>query len=163
VWDSQKLALELQAESSRLLAQEHLPSRWNSELRVVKSGIDVFPWELAYLPANDLPWRPSLVLQHYSAYTHSLDQAMAESIGSPSGPSALLIAFIGLSGRQPLLDTPLTFRTILADYEPVETDYNRNLLWVRRRPNEDGPASPSQRIDSTTIRFGEWVTPPNSP
>src|SRR4029077_2305947 len=127
--------LDFQTDSSRNLAQERLSARWNAELSGIKGGIDVFPWELTYLPANDLTWRPSLVLQHYSAYTHSLDQAMAERLGSLKGPSAILMEFTALSGRHMLLDTPLTFRRILADYEPAETDYSRNLVWVRRRPN----------------------------
>ncbi len=162
VWDSKKLALDLQADSSRNLAEERLSARWNAELRGIKGGIDVFPWELTYLPANDLPWRPSIVLQQYAAYTHPLDEAMAERLRSLSGPSALLMEFTGLSGRHMLLDTPLTFRRILADYEPGETDYSRNLVWVRRRPGGSVPAGDNQLIGSAQIRFNEWVTPPTS-
>jgi hypothetical protein len=98
-------------------------------------------------------------LQQYLAYTHSLDQAMAERLGSMSGPSALLMEFAGLGGRHMLLDTPLTFRRILAGYEPVEIDYTRNLLWVRRRASARNP-NDAQLVGSTRIRFGEWVTPP---
>jgi hypothetical protein len=162
VWDSKRLALSLQAESTGLLAEERLPARWASGLHAGQGGVDILPWELSYLPANDLPWRPSLVLQQYSAYTHSLDQAMEEHLGSQGGPSDLLIEFAGLAGRQILLDTPLTFRRIFADYEPVETDYSRNLLWIRRRASRRPLAGETQLVHSTRIRFGEWVTPPKS-
>jgi hypothetical protein len=161
-WDSKKLALELQTESARHLAPERLPARWDTGLRALIGGVDVFPWELSYLPANDLPWNPSFILQHYQADTHSIDQAMAERLGSRSGPSALLIEFLGFSGRHMLLDTPLAFRQILACYEPVETDYSRNLLWIRRRVNGCAPGDNLRLGDSARIRFGEWVTPPKS-
>jgi hypothetical protein len=161
-WHSKQLALELGTESGHHLAQERLPTRWSAGLRALKGGVDVFPWELTYLPANDLPWNPSLVMQQYSAYTHSLDQAMAERLGSQSGPSALLLEFIGLNGRNMLLDTPLAFRRILAAYELVETDYSRNLLWIRRRLNRPALTDNLRFGDSTRMRFAEWVTPPKS-
>ncbi len=161
VWDSEKLAQEFQIASSQILAQEHLPARWVADLKSLPGGVDVFPWELTYLPANDLPWRPSLVLQHYSAYTHALDQAMADTLGSQSGPSALLLEFTGLSGRHMLTDTPLTFRRILADYEAVDTDYSRNLLSIRRRANPPARALNTPVIPSTRIGFDEWVTLPH--
>ena len=159
-WNWKRLTLELEAESTRHLAPEVLPARWKAGLKASESGVDVYPWELSYLPANDLSWRPSLVLQHYQTDTHSLDQAMADRLGTQNGPSALLMEFTGMQGRQMLLDTPQVFRRILADYEPVETDYSRNLLWVRRRAG--GPASiANARIAGPTrIRFGDWVTPP---
>jgi hypothetical protein len=161
-WNSKQLTHELQAESPLHLAEERLPARWGAGLRAAEGGVDVFPSELSYLPANDLPWSPSLVLQQYSAYTHSLDQAMAERLGSPSGPSALLLEFngFGWQGPQMLLDTPLAFRRIFADYEPVETDDSRNLLWIRRRANGRDPTAAAQLMGSTRVRFGEWVTPP---
>jgi hypothetical protein len=163
IWNSKQLAIELQNESSHLLAQERLPARWNAELKALKGGVDVFPWELTYLPANDLRWNPSFILQHYQAVTHSLDQAMAERLGSQSGPAALLMEFTTLHGRHMLLDTPLAFRRILNDYELVEGDYSRNLLWVRRRANARALTDQAELIGSTQIRFGEWVTPPKSP
>ncbi len=162
MWNSEQLTLELRTESPGHLAEERLPARWDAGLGAVKGGIDVFPWELSYLPANDLPWRPTLALQQYLGYTHSLDQAMAERLGSQSGPSALLMEFGGFGGRHMMLDSPLAFQRILANYEPIETDYTRNLLWVRRR--EGGPSPDSDRlVGSNRIQFGEWVTPPNSP
>jgi hypothetical protein len=163
VWDSEQLAQELQTASAQNLAQEHLSAKWVAGLKPLPGGVDVFPWELTYLPANNLLWRPSLVLQQYSAYTHALDLAMAERLGSQSGPSALLLEFTGLSGRLLLTDTPLTFRRILADYEAVDTDYTRNLLWIRRRASPPAPELTGAAIPATRIGFDEWITPPPSP
>jgi hypothetical protein len=159
-WNWKALTLELQAESRRRLAPESLPARWKAGLRASEGGVDVYPWELTYIPANDLVWRPSLVLQHYQTDTHSLDQTMADRLGSQSGPSALLMEFTGLSGRHMLLDTPAVFRQVLSGYELVETDYSRNLLWVRRRTNAPASAANARMMGSTRIRFGDWVTPP---
>jgi hypothetical protein len=162
IWRSKQLTLELHTESDHHLAQERLPARWVAGMRALQGGVDVLPWELTYLSANDLPWNPSFLLQHYQADTHSLDQAIADRLQSQSGPSALLIEFIGLAGRHIMLDTPLAFRQILAGYELVETDYSRNLLWVRRRVNGSARPGNLRLVDTTRMRFGEWVTPPKS-
>ncbi len=61
-----------------------------------------------------------------------------------------------------MLDTPLAFHQILAGYELVETDYSRNLLWIRRRPSGHAPTGNLRVVDSTRMRFDEWVTPPKS-
>ncbi|MGH3927448.1 MAG: hypothetical protein ACRDTT_32060, partial [Pseudonocardiaceae bacterium] len=62
-------------ESAARLGEDRLPAPF-----VAAAGggsVDVIPWEIAFMPANDLPWRPNPVLQTYSAYTSDLDRRTA--------------------------------------------------------------------------------------
>ncbi|MFM5960370.1 MAG: hypothetical protein ACKOQ2_24990, partial [Dolichospermum sp.] len=42
--------------------------------------IDIIPWEISLVPANQLNWKPRPIFQSYSAYTKTLDNFNFESM-----------------------------------------------------------------------------------
>ena len=131
---------ELRARSRGALAEQHLPERWRQTL-AASGGVDVLPWELSYIPANGLPWRPNLLVQSYSAYTRRLDHAIAENLRNSSrAPGALLVELVSLGARHIMLDTPENFQAIQSHYEVLEADHRRSLLLLRRRQQAEPAA-----------------------
>ncbi|HEY2294918.1 MAG TPA: hypothetical protein VGM86_29795 [Thermoanaerobaculia bacterium] len=118
----------------RELKAERLPEEFVAPVRDVGLGVDVLPWELSYLPANDLRWVPNPTLQLYAAYTRPLDRTAARHFAGPGAPDLLLVHSGDLDGRDPLWDTPETWRAILAGYQLDPQRPAPGLLALRRRP-----------------------------
>ena len=152
------LQRQLERVQKRRLRPERLPEELAEPVRAARLGVDVLPWELSYLAANDLRWVPSPTLQLYCAYTQPLDALTARHFADPGAPDLLLVHRGGIDGRDMLWDTPQTWRTILAGYKLDPFRPAPDLLVLRRR------AQPLlwhlEPRGEARIETGQWIDVP---
>ncbi|MEM7051560.1 MAG: hypothetical protein AAF604_17970 [Acidobacteriota bacterium] len=156
LWTPSETAAALDRQSRRALDKRRLPGSFVADLRGVPS-VDVVPWELTYLAANDLPWQPHPTLQLYTAYTEDLDQQVAAHFAADDAPERLLVHFESLGQRHLLWDTPRTWRQLLARYRPQRFDGRRQLALLTRR---DGTAPLARPLAEQKLTGDQWVAPP---
>jgi hypothetical protein len=149
-------------ESAARLAEDRLPVPFVAAAR--GGTVDAVPWEIAFMPANDLRWQPNPVLQTYSAYTSDLDRRTAVHFGSAKAPRSLLVQFVEIDARHPMLGAPATWRTILDRYQPsglpaAGGPWGQVALLHRRAE----PAGIEPRpIGTSSGRVGRWVDVPRA-
>jgi hypothetical protein len=140
-------------------------SPWIVRWREAAQTVDVLPWRLGYLAANDLRWRPSPTLQMFAAMTAPLDRRLADHYCGETAPDRLLLRYEGIDGRNLVWDTPLAWRAIAACYEPDPEaseeagSGERRLRPLRRR------ASPGSwewsGLGEIEVPMGEWARVPD--
>ena len=147
-------------ESDARLAEDRLPPPLVAAAR--GGSVDAIPWEIAFMPANELEWRPNPVLQTYSAYTSDLDRRTADHFGSAEAPRSLLVQFVEIDTRHPMLGAPATWRMVLERYEPsglppAGGSWGQVALLHRRA---DPVGIDPRPIGTTTGEIGRWVEVP---
>jgi len=150
------------AESAGRLSEDRLPG---PILAAARGGsVDAIPWEIAFMPGNGLPWQPNPVIQTYSAYTSDLDRWTGAHFASVEAPRSLLVQFIEIDDRHPMLGAPATWRSILERYEPAglppeKGPWGEVALFRRRAQSEE---IEQRRIGTTAGRIGRWIEVPPS-
>ncbi len=134
-----------------------LPESWQTKLADPESTVSILPWELSIAAANRLNWEPTPVLQLYSAYTARLDRAVADHLND-DGPRYLVVNFSAIDGRNMFLDTPLTWRAVMDDYEVEETDPNTGRVFMLRKASSRREAM--REVGSGRAQMNEWVPVP---
>ncbi|KKS97784.1 MAG: hypothetical protein UV73_C0005G0061 [Candidatus Gottesmanbacteria bacterium GW2011_GWA2_43_14] len=129
-----------------------------------KGTIDVYPWDLAYIYANVLTFRPKPILQTYVAFTPWLDAQDANFYRSPRAPDYLLWTRVhwggetgSIDGRYLLNDEPQALMEIMQNYKPIKRGGN-TVLWQR---DGIGLLSKGSSIFTSFGRWGEWVNVPD--
>lgn len=107
--------------------------------------VQVLPFETAAIAAYDLRWRPLPVVQDYSAYTRSLDEANASFLASAAAPQRLLLESTtsNVNDRMRETEAPAEQRAMICNYRPVVT---RGVWQVLAR---SGPRCGPPRVLST--------------
>jgi hypothetical protein len=121
--------------------------------------VDVLPWDLSYLAANDLRWVPNPTLQLYATYTSRLDALAAEHFAGPRSPDLLFVDYIGIDNRDMLWDAPATWRSIFAGYEP---DPERKAPFLVARRRERPLTWRLEPVGEARIREREWAEVPDA-
>ncbi|MGH2412522.1 MAG: hypothetical protein ACRDEA_02265 [Microcystaceae cyanobacterium] len=115
IFNLNSLEARISAETDANLAQVKLPK---NVINFVKdSSIDIIPWEISLVAANQLNWKPRPIFQSYSAYTTQLDNINLESF-SKDPRDYLLYEFASIDGRHPFFDEPKTFAYVFCNYNP---------------------------------------------
>jgi len=96
--------------------------------------VDVIPWEVSYVYANDLNYSPRPVIQSYSAYNGSLDFRNYNKYVSDSAPQFILFSVNDIDGRHPFFTESRTKLAILTRYKIVDKFNNLLLLQKRKVP-----------------------------
>lgn len=135
--DIQQLSNAIDANSRVNLANVKLPQRVTSLLKDKK--VDIVPWEISLVEANELNWQPRPIFQSYSAYTSFLDRKNSESI-LREPRDYIIYQFLSIDGRHPFFDEPETFFNILCNYglssdvpNFVNTPSVSNLIILEKR------------------------------
>jgi hypothetical protein len=149
-------------ESAVRLAEDRLPPPYVASAR--GGTVDAIPWEIAFMAANDLSWQPNPVLQTYSAYTSDLDRRTAVHFGSAKAPRSLLVQFVEIDARHPMLGAPATWRAILERYEPsglppAGGSWGQVALLHHRA---EAVGIDPRPIGTTSGEIGRWVDIPRS-
>ncbi|TVR05286.1 MAG: hypothetical protein EA395_15875 [Phormidium sp. GEM2.Bin31] len=161
--DSSQVFAEVQVATNHMLS----PLRLSDEVRAYldEKPVDVIPWELALMPANDLNWQPRRTLQSYTAYTTHLDTWTAEGLREQP-PAAILYDFIDLDGRHPFVSEPATLFEVFSQYQlspqfpefiPTELYPNLMLLEPRSQPR---PWLESPEGERRSLSWNEPMTLP---
>jgi hypothetical protein len=135
--DLNGLKTEIIRKSKLDLVDLHLPN-YVKKL-VNKKTIDIIPWDISLVPANNLNWVPRPVFQSYSAYTNKLDNLNFESM-SKSPRDYIFYNFQSIDGRHPFFDEPKTFFYIFCNYQPsvdapdfINTPALKNIVLLEKR------------------------------
>ena len=159
--DPAALRRRIALDQERALAPSRLPEGFAAAVRAAGLGVDVLPWELSYLAANDLRWVPSPTLQLYSTWTQRLDALAARHFAGAAAPDLLLVESGTLDGRHLLWDTPETWRAILASYELDSQRPAPDLLLLRRSPQPF--AWRLEPRGETVAAAGRWIEVESAP
>src|SRR5262249_6105456 len=85
----------------------------------VTGTVDIYPWQLSAIFANDLRWSGRPVLQSYSVYEPSLDAMNAAHLRGPDAPDTVFFAFFPIDDRLPALDDAGSLLPLLSAYDVV--------------------------------------------
>jgi hypothetical protein len=124
--------------------------------RIGPATVDVYPWDLCYITANGLNWKPRFVFQSYSAYHPKLDRRCAEDYRGEDAPQYILYVHQAIDSQHPCIVDPQTWMEIYRWYDVV--DQVNHILLLKRRvsPRWDG----RDELGSRLIAFGErWEVP----
>ena len=119
---------------------------------------DSVPTEFAPLYANNLNWRPSPFLQFYALYSPSLDQKTATHFASTNKPDYILVGWSCVDFRNPITDAPLTWKSILANYQLAGLLPNQLLLQTRKIPVHKRELL----VAKVPLNFERWLVVPDS-
>ena len=152
-WRDSMAALDAQAEAN--LRADQLPDSLRE--RIQRAPVIIFPWELAYAPANRLNLYPLYTLQAYAAYSHELDLRTAAHLGNSPPNTRLLMEWKSIEERHPLLDVPATWQAIYTGFAPETAEPNLLLLKKRERPAEFR----SRTLASRVADIRQWQEVPD--
>jgi len=153
------LQSSVRANSNNNLTVEKLPTSMTSIVEDKK--IDIVPWEISLVAANNLNWKPRPIFQSYSAYTTALDNINFNSL-SAEPRDYIFYDFSAIDGRHPFFDEPRTFSYIFCNYklhsylpksiEKTKFFYPTNLLLLERL--QSSGCSPS--VSTTKTSSVQW-------
>lgn len=154
-----------QAELARLSQEALRPRMVPAGLRqtIGDAPVDVYPWEVSYVPANGLNWRSRPMPASYNAYTPAIDDLDAAFFEAPTRPEYILwhldSGIESIDGRHVFWDEPRTLRTILSHYR-LESWQDRVLV-LRSSPV---PRYGSPHVLEThEVAWHTWVPVPQGP
>lgn len=166
VSDLQGVKSACEARSRGNIAMDKLPA--DMRKRIGNATVDVYPYDLAIIPANGLNWQPRPVIQSYVAYTPWLDARDAAHFASAKAPEFIVWHFtnadLGLNGtgmgsidgRLMLNNEPSTMLQLLSRYERVERE-GRFMLLKKRAPESARSSSvPGMR----KAAWNSWLAVP---
>jgi hypothetical protein len=147
----------LGAASAAALEADRLPAELLA--RVGNKTVTVFPWEISYAAANHLQFVPFPIFSGFMAYTPYLDEWNAAFLrDTRRAPGFVLLEWMSVDGRNPLLDGPATFTALFQHYE-FDSRFGGRLLLKRRA----GPRFTNARLLRTDIiRLGDPIHFPAS-
>ena len=104
-----------EGEGEGIHGENKLPQKILNEVK--EETITIYPWEIAYAAYNDINVRPMPALQAFSVYTPYLDQKNAEFfLQDETAPRYILFSLETIDYRWPLVECPITWRTIYENY-----------------------------------------------
>jgi hypothetical protein len=143
------------------------PRRLPESMRQVigHASVDVYPWDISYVPANDLAWSNRPLPASFNAYTPTLDGSNATFFESSKRPEYVLWHWSfqnGLSSidrRHLFWDEPRTLRAILGHYDIVAAAPGVLLLRARGQPRFGEP----ELVGTSSAPWRVWVPVPDGP
>ncbi len=148
----------LRAAATENLRADYLPETWREHFATARATVSILPSELSIAAANRMDWRPIVPLQLYSAYTQSLDAAAAAALRN-QGPDELIVQYDGIDGRNPVLDTPETWRTVLQNYRVRDVSLRGRRALLER---EQLRPETIQELSGGRASLNEWIGVPRT-
>jgi len=151
------------------ISKKKLP--WAVLDSIGNTPVDVYPWDYTIIAANHLNWKPRVVIQSYTAYTHWLDSQDAAHFNSTDAPGFIIWdmqkvkpgnpcdpPFYGIDMRYLLNDEPQTMVAIMQNYGFYSGD--EQYLILKKRVAKV-PVRNSI-IASDQVEWGQWINVPVS-
>ena len=110
-----------------------------------RAPVDVYPWEISYVRANQLSWGHRPLPASFNAYTPALDGLNAAFFRSTLRPEfliwheALPYGLASIDGRHLFWDEPQTLGVIMNQYDVLEVAPRALLLRARSSPRFGAP------------------------
>jgi hypothetical protein len=145
--------------SQENLSEMKLPSDVIKALQ--NKPLDIVPWEISLIPANNLTWQPRPVFQSYSAYTSSLDNINSESLVR-NNPENIIYHFSSIDKRHPFFDEPETFFNMFCNYhissqfpDFISTEKLNQIIILERR--KYSISSEAKKVNTFSMRWNEYT------
>jgi len=128
-----------------------------------KDTVDVYPWDLSYIPANGLNWKPRTTLELGAANSQWLSQKNALSFEKDSGPEFVILhlntdkwggTLGSLDGRYLLNDEPLVVLNFLENYKIAQK--NKRFLLLQKSIS----SIEKNIVKRETVSWNAWVQVP---
>jgi len=120
----------LEAVTQEALQPQKLPDDLLEKIGTESIGI--FPWEVSYVAANDLNYKPFPVFQTENTYTSYLDFLNAKYLENRiMAPELILMEWKAVDGRHPLIHAPAMWLSMYKWYDAY--DRNNEILLLKRR------------------------------
>jgi hypothetical protein len=122
-------------------------------------AVDTYPWDVSYIAANSLNWKPRPVFQSYITYTEFLDHSNTNFFKSKNAPEYIIWQLkpcnSSMDGRYLLNDEPSTLYEILNKYTVVSR--NSDYLVLKRHNDE---LLSSRIVSENTYQWDQWISIP---
>ncbi len=90
-------------------------------MRIGSESVDAYPWDVSYVIANGLNWKPRFVLQQsYAAYNPALDQRCTDNYREENAPRYILYSHQAISTMHPCIVDIQTRMEIYRWYDVVD-------------------------------------------
>ncbi len=125
------------------------------------SSVDVYPWELSFISANNFNWKPRKTLQGGS-FAQWLDELSAIDFDENNGPDFILFHYVrdkwggdfgSIDGRFLLNDNPRTLLKILDNYQ-VKFNTRKYLLFEKNAGKNIAKVSEEESFE---VKWNEWI------
>jgi len=129
---------------------------------IVNSSIDIYPWELSYIPANNLNWKPRKTLEIGSSTSYKAKELSAKHFNNIDSPEFVLFHFNkdmwggefgSIDKRYILNDEPQAIYNILNNYHL----YSKNLDFILFRRNNRQNFYNKKIINKTVLGWNDWT------
>jgi hypothetical protein len=121
----------VQEQERRLAAARAAGALPSIRAEIGAGSVDAFGGTQSLAVLNGLRYSPRPTLQEHMAYSDSLARANAAYLGAVAGPQYVLHRLRAIDGRFPPAEDPLSFLTLLNEFEPVGEE--RDVLLLRRK------------------------------
>ena len=149
-----KMTVMLEAMSDKAF-KNSVVNEYSSQLG--QSRVLFFPWDSSYGSRGSFHSVPIYTTQAYSAYTHYLDDKVAEHITGASPPiDYVLLEWKDVDTRNPFVDVPATWNALFGGFEPVAQPGEALLL----KPRSPTLPITFQEIGPAACRFNDWIDVP---
>ena len=166
------LSSSLKEQSHANLAERRLTGRAYQQLR--GRTVDIYPWKISYIPANDFNWLHRPLMQSYTSYTPELDALNAKHFASAKGPEFILWHsarytihasadedYRGIDNRYLLNDEPLSIIEIMRHYDAIHFDPVNRMTILQRT---DHPLLNEPEVsDTLELELNRWIVTPGHP
>lgn len=135
---------------------------------ISNATVDVYPWDYSIIAANELNWRPRVVIQSYAAYTPWLEGKNADHFKSSRAPVYLIWdldkrpecpagqTFSSVDNRYLLNDEPQALLQMVRNYRSFYADSTFLVLKKRTIPLD----VKSSIIAADQVTWGQWTVVP---
>jgi len=125
---------------------------------IQNDSVDIIPWDIALIWAQNLNWSPRPIFQSYTSYTQEVDNMNAIHFEGDEAPKFIIYSYKSIDGRYPIFDEPKTFRNILCNYEYL----NRYDKFIILQFNHDvRNCSGHEEITYFSANVGDSIQVPN--
>ena len=141
----------------------------DSILKIIgKHTVDVYPWNFAYIAANNLNWQPRPVIHSYAAYTSWLDKQNAKHLSSGNSAQFFIweltdmdgngVKLDGIDSRYLLNDEPQSILNFFANYQ-LKIKTPTYLIYEKK---SEPFVITKTTSSSIKLKFNEWLEVPAS-
>lgn len=131
-------------------------------------SVDCYPWEHAFIAANNLHWQPRVTLG--AGFSPSLSFQAAQNYCGPKAVDYIILHRVdfsmdddlrSLDGAYLLNDEPAVLMTMIENYSVVDTGWY-GLLLKRKSTTNELPYHPQEEIGVKEVEWDCWIDLPDS-
>lgn len=123
------------------------------DLSDIKGTVDIYPWDQAYVLANDLNYHPRPLFQSYSVYTPALIEKNINFLRSSNAPDTILFSIKEIDNRLPAMMEGASWLELMKRYDIV----GRKGEFLKLEKTKQIKDYKLQALGAKTASFGQPV------